>query len=228
MNILAGDTPYEDLYTNECWPYQRSPGTYLMFPSRYVPNRIPDPNWFDGSGLSDVVFMSSRDGVNFDRSFMEGFIRPGLDRNNWHERAIYFQHGIHQTSDTELSMYVCEFSKTPDCHIRRYTTRLDGFVSINARYEGGEFTTKPFTFSGASLELNYSTSAAGSVKVEIQDIEGTVQSGFALQDCPYMFGDEIDGQVVWDKGTDVSSLMGKPVRLRFLLKDADVYSFKFN
>ncbi len=228
VNIDAGDTPFEDLYSNECWPYERAPGTYLMFPSRFIPQRVPDPDWFDGSGLSDIVFLSSRDGFHFDRSFMEGFIRPGLDRNNWHERAIYAQYGVYQTSPDELSMYVCEFSKSPACEIRRYTLRPDGFVSVNGGYDGGEFTTKPMTFDGSLLELNYSTSAVGTVKIEIQDDKGNALPGYGLDDCPEMFGDEIDGVVRWEGGSDVSSLAGKPVRLRLQLSDADVYAFKFN
>ena len=227
-DIDTGDTPYEHLYTNECWPYDRAPGTYLMFPSRYVVHhRMPDPDWYDGSGLNDIVFMSSRDGVHFDRSFMEGFMRPGLDKRNWHERGIYFHHGIFQTSPTELSMYVSENIKTPGVHIRRYTLRPDGFVSVNAGYAGGELTTKPFTFKGNELELNYSTSAVGSVRVEVQDADGKAIPGFTLDDCPEMFADEIEGGVRWEGGSDLSPLAGKPVRLRFKLNDADIYAFKF-
>ena len=171
-SIDTGGTPYEHLYTNECWAYERAPGTYLMFPSRYVAHRTPDPDWYDGPGVNDIVFMSSRDGVHWDRSFMEAFMRPGPDKRNWHERGIYFQHGIYQTSPTELTMYVTENIKTPGVHIRRYTLRPDGFVSVNAGYSGGELTTEPFIFEGDELELNYSTSAVGTMRVEIQDGNG--------------------------------------------------------
>lgn len=228
VNINTGDTPFEDLYTNEAWPYERSPGTYLIFPSRFIPDRVPDPNWFDGSGVSDIVFMSSRDGVNFDRSFMEAFIKPGLDKNNWHERAIYFQHGVYQTSPDELSMYVSEGGKTSQSCIRRYTIRPDGFVSIKAGYSVGEFTTKTFIFSGDCLEVNYSTSAIGSLKVEIQDGNGNRIPGYVLNDCTEKFGDSIGSRVTWKDRKTVSILKDKPVKLRFVLKDADLYAFKFN
>ena len=55
-NIETGPTPFEHLYTNYCWPYERAPGTYLMFPSRYVAHRMPDSEWFDGTGVNDIVF----------------------------------------------------------------------------------------------------------------------------------------------------------------------------
>ena len=70
-SIDAGDTPFEHLYTNACVAYERAPGTYLMFPSRFVPDREPTPDWPAGPGVNDIVFMSSRDGIHFDRSFME-------------------------------------------------------------------------------------------------------------------------------------------------------------
>ena len=73
-----------------------------------------------------------------------------------------------------------------------------------------------------------STSAVGTVKVEIQDENGSTLHGFALDDCHEMFADEIEGPVAWQGGGDVSSLAGKPERLRFWLNDADIYAFKFN
>ena len=40
-------------------------------------------------------------------------------------------------------------------------------------------------------------------------------------------GDEIARVVSWKGNTDVSALAGKAVRLRFILKDADLYSIRF-
>lgn len=226
-NIDCGDTPWEHFYTNSCIQYHRAPGTYLMFPSRFVHERTPDPDWTYDTGVSDIVFMSSRDGFHFDRSFLEAFIRPGTDFNNWHDRGIYFEVGILHTSDKEMTMYGMENAHLPTHRIRRYTLRTDGFVSVNGGFRGGEFTTRPFTFSGNELELNYSTSAVGSIKVEIQNADGHALPGFGLDDSPEKFGDEIDGKALWDGGGDVGALAGKAVRLRFVLKDTDIYAFKF-
>ncbi|HOW19291.1 MAG TPA: hypothetical protein PLC79_09660, partial [Phycisphaerae bacterium] len=107
------------------------------------------------------------------------------------------------------------------------TLRLDGFVSVNAPYAGGEFITKPLLFEGRKLTLNISTSAVGSVKVEIQDAGGKPLAGFAAEDCIEIWGDEIARTVAWKGGTDVSKLAGRPVRLRFVMKDADIYAFRF-
>ena len=75
--------------------------------------------------------------------------------------------------------------------------------------------------------MNFATSAAGSVKVEIQDANGQAIPGFALSECEEHFGDSIERTVVWKNGREVSSLAGKPLRLRFVLKDADVYAIRF-
>ena len=82
-------------------------------------------------------------------------------------------------------------------------------------------------FEGKELVMNFSTSAAGSVRVEIQNIDGKPIEGFTLDDCPEIFGDRIEQVVKWKGGSDVSKLVGKPIRIRFVLKDADLYSIRF-
>jgi len=225
--IDAGNAPFEHLYTNACVPYERARGVYLMFPSRFVVDREPKPNWQYGPGVNDIVFMSSRDGLHFDRSFMEAFVRPGPDHGNWHERAVYMERGILRTSPTELSLYGMENWRLPTVHIRRYTLRVDGFVSINAGYRPGELLTKPLTFAGRELEINYATSAVGSIRVELRDAANKPIPGYMLGDCLEMFGDEIERIVPWRCSADVSSLSGRPIRLRFVMRDADLYSFRF-
>jgi hypothetical protein len=105
--------------------------------------------------------------------------------------------------------------------------RTDGFVSVNAGFSGGEFVTRPLVFSGGELELNYSTSAVGSVQVEIQDAEGSPITGFSLADGSEKFGDEIEGVFRWNEGSDLGRLEASTVRLRFVLEDADLYAFRF-
>jgi hypothetical protein len=228
--VRYGDAPPEHLYTNGTTPYFRAPQIFVAFPKRFLPQRTKHtelpPNF---AGLSEGVFMSTRDGANFDRSFMEAWIRPGLDPNNWWQRTNGPAWGVVQTGPGELSVYWVEHYENPklDCQLRRGTLRLDGFVSVNAPYAGGELVTKPLRFTGSKLVLNYATSAAGSVQVEIQDAAGNPVEGFALAQCPEIYGDETERAVTWTGGPDVSKLAGQPVRLRFVMKDADLYSIRF-
>ncbi len=51
--------------------------------------------------------------------------------------------------------------------------------------------------------------------------------GFGVGDCDEVIGDEIRRVVTWKGSGDLSSLAGKPIRLRFVLRDADLYSIQF-
>ena len=127
-----------------------------------------------------------------------------------------------------MSIYTTEAYYTGEsCRLPRHTIRIDGFVSVQAPLSGGELVTKPIRFEGNELVMNFSTSAAGSVRVEIQDIEGKPTPGFALDECPEVYGDSIERVVHWQSGPDLGALAGKPVRLRFVLEDADLYSIRF-
>ena len=225
--IQTGDAPCEHLYTNATIRYERAPDYLLMFPSRFASAREPKPGWKMGKGVNDVVFLSSRDGIHFDRTFMEAFIRPGLDQGNWHERSLFMERGILQTSPTELSLYCMQNWRLPSVHIRRYTLRPDGFVSVQAGYQGGTLVTKPIRFRGTELRLNFSTSAVGWIKVELRDASDKPIPGFTLTDCPEIYGDKLDAPVSWSSGGNVGSLAGKAIRLSFQMSDADLYAFRF-
>ena len=126
----------------------------------------------------------------------------------------------------ELSIYSTEgYYQGDACRLRRFTVRMDGFVHC-ADGNGGEMVTRPLTFSGKSLRST-SPRARGFVRVEIQDDAGKPIPGFSLNDCPDIYGDRIEQVVGWKQGGDVSKLAGQSIRLRFVLKDADVYAIRF-
>ncbi len=228
----------EHLYTNQIDPYCRAPHVYLGLPTRFLPGRrvvteeearrIGTPTeWNYANDCTDILLASARGGADFRRTFLEAFVRPGFDLENWTSRANYAARGIVQTGQRELSLYVKHHSGYPSIHVRRYTLRPDGFVSVYGPYEGGELVTRPFRFTGTRLSINFATSAAGGVRVEIQSPDGRPLKGFRLEDCPEIIGDRLERIVSWKSGADVGSLSGQPIRLRFRLKDADLYSIRF-
>lgn len=230
-----GQSRLEQFYTNGIVPYFRAKHIYLGFPMRFVPERthvgLPERKI---DGLSDAVFMSSRDGIHWNRMFMEAFVRPGVREENWggaHGNNTPAW-GILQTSDKEISLYVAEnygdYPSQADTVPRLYraAVRIDGFVSVNAPYAGGQMLTKPLVFKGKKLVINYSTSAVGYVKVAVLNEQGKAFPGFSLDEAVEIYGDEIERTVSWKHGADVSQLAGKPVRLRFVMKDADLYSMQ--
>ena len=49
----------------------------------------------------------------------------------------------------------------------KFLKRIDGFVSADTPYTGGEFTTRPLRFTGDRLVLNIDTGATGYAQVGI-------------------------------------------------------------
>ncbi|MCH2161682.1 MAG: hypothetical protein MK085_07380 [Phycisphaerales bacterium] len=234
--MAFGDGPMEHIYTNQTHPYFRAPEVYIAVAARFMPGRqvLSDaqaeafnvnPRYF--KDCSDAVLMSSRGGEEYDRTFREAFIRPGIGPQNWVSRSNYPALNIVQTGPTEMSLYINQNYAQPTAELRRYTLRLDGLASLSASTESGEMVTRPFTFQGDRLEINFATSAGGGIRVEILDEAGEPIAGYTGDDSVEQIGNEIERVVTWKQGTDLSSLEGKPIRLRFLMTDADLYSFRF-
>lgn len=250
-----GAAPNENLYTIGALPYFRAPHIQIALPFRFRPGinvltigeaealelhavkGLVDPRHGPSlgklgtghalGGVSDAVLMSSRGGAQLERTFMESFIRPGLERSAWTARSNCPAFGLVQTGEYEMSLYLQTGYTSNNYHIRRYSLRLDGFASVNAPFEGGEMVTKPLTFSGEKLVINYSTSSIGHLKVEVQDEVGQPIPGFTLSDADEIVGDAVNRKVTWRGAMDVSALAGMAVRLRFQMKDADLYSVQF-
>lgn len=233
--IDYGAAPPEHLYTNQTAPYFRAPHIYTGICARFMPGRQVlseeqarnvgvNPKYF--KDCSDVVLVTSRGGNRFERTFMEAFLRPGLGLENWVSRSNYPALNLVQTAPGEMSFYVNRNYGQPTAHVQRYKLRLDGFGSIHAGYQGGEVITKPLILKGDRLALNYSTSAAGSIRVEVQDPEGKPLKNYDLLGSFERIGDEIEGVYAWKQGPEITSLAGRPIRLRFVLKDADLYAFQ--
>jgi hypothetical protein len=135
--------------------------------------------------------------------------------------------GVVPTSESEMSFYVSTNYMLPTHNIRRYSLRTDAFASLRAPLAGGTVTTKPITFSGGKLMLNYWTSAAGSIRVEILDESGKPLPGYRMGDCKQIIGNELAREVTWTGDRNATNLVGTPVRLRFRIADADLYSIRF-
>ena len=239
--VSADDRDPEDLnlYTNAAVKYERAQRAYLMFPmilyTRRHYGKAPGPattSTVPGlsptfAGLSDTQLATSRDGIRWNR-MRKPFLSPGRDERSWSDRNPIMGVGILQTAPDELSMYYSDFLRYPESHLRRATLRTDGFVSVEGPYSGwGEFTTPPLVFSGKRLKLNYHTSGGGTILVELQQQDGRPISGLSLEDCAPIFGDKIDAAVHWKERAEVSSLAGRPVRLRIRLRDAHLFAFRF-
>ena len=228
-------TPSAQLYTNQTTPYFRANHIYISLPGRIFFGKMAKKSLLEPAhtssigDCSDGVMLTTRAGSHrYDFTFRESLLRPGIGDENWTTRNNYPAFGIIQTGESEMSMFVQRHYTQLTAHLERMTLRLDGFASLNALYDEGQMITRPVDFSGNRLELNYSTSAAGRLRVGLLDISGIPIDGFGTDDCDALIGDEISRFVSWKGSTDLSKIVGQAVRVRFVMSDADVYSFQFS
>jgi len=251
-----GDYRVLDYYTSAAIKYPWAQDAYYMFPTayfHYVPGELSEfPERAPiNAGPLDTRFAAGRDGIHWQRFDRVPFVRLGV-KGAFDDKCARVFYGLVPSVDgREMYMYYLgtdqlhgwgrdnsdnsELLTRAGLHpaqrvtiISRLVLRRDGFVSVRAAYTGGEFTAGPLTFQGRELTLNLDTSAAGLLQCEIQDIDGRPIPGYRLADCDRIHTcNEMNRVVKWKGKSDVSPQAGRPVRLRFVYRDADLYAFQF-
>ena len=61
----------------------------------------------------------------------------------------------------------------------------------------------------------------------MQDQRGKPLPGYALEDAVRHVGDAIEHTVRWEQGSDIGRFQDRVIRLRIVMHDADLYSFRF-
>ena len=244
--ITFRDTEDYPLYTNQIRRYYRNPDIYIGFPTRYEEH----PEWSDnfeelcgregrlevmksskreGLAVTDSIFMSSRDGLHWDK-IDEAFFTPEPEFGpNWIYGNCYNAYFMMETAaddgvNKELSLFVSHHyahtpaNDMPDVMVR-YTIRRDGFACYKAKYKGGKVVTKPFVFEGEEFYINFATSAKGSIVITIKD-----ENGNCAKSCK-LFGDSDERRVRFE-GAEIRDFAGKTVTLEFDMKDAGLYAFR--
>lgn len=236
-----------DFYTPQVIQYANAQDAYFLFTARYFHYEDwvlrEDLSRYSRSGVDtlntgplDIGFAASRDGVQWQRYNREPWIPLGPE-GSFDSKQTYSCRGIF-VHDDEIWMYYVGYDvlhgdvrdkKRANPVMSRVVLRKDGFTSVEAEYEGGEFTTPPLEFEGDSLELNVDTSALGLLRVEIQDQTGKPMSGFTLEDCDRIHTTNSTRKTVrWGGKSSVKALANQAIRLRFELQfGAKLYSFRF-
>lgn len=212
----------EHFYTNATVQCPGAEHLLLSFPNRFNPERGRIKT-HDKTGVSDTVFMTSHDGVNWTRQFKESWLRPGLDDGNWTDRNMMVGAGIIETADGNFALVCGEHNYTDTNRLTRVVIRRHGFVSLSAGWEPGCGMTKPFIYEGGDLHLNFSTSAPGYIKAWLIPAESDCSCGVP-EGTEIFYGDSLDDIYPLASRSD---LLGKPVHLCFELKDADVFTYRF-
>lgn len=233
------------LYTNGVFPYPRAPHLLVAFPMRYVERKAWTKNFEElcgredrlkrmekmarfGLATSDGLFMCSRDGYHFTK-YDEAMFPPPAENP---EAFVYGDGRVSAAlvevpseingADNEYMMIVNEGFRSVRGPLKlvKYTTRLDGFVSLHAGGETVQAVTKEFTYDGTELHVNIATSGRGSCYFTLQCGEESVTS-------VEVFGNATDKRVRFEDDEAVARLSGKPVTLTLTMFDCDVYSIRF-
>jgi hypothetical protein len=214
-----------EVYRMKAIKYPWAPDVFLAFPWRYKLAQNIRPGSF---------LMVSRDGEKWTRYETPYYFESGWELQGRTVREALLEQGMVRRGDRIWQYGTVRFTEHAGAlyggveheggiHDRmiRLSQRLDGFVSLGAGPEGGVAVTRPLTFKGARLRLNLQ--AKGSVKVAILDESGKPIPGFEAE----VTGDSVEREAAFAGGADLSSLEGKPVRLRFELRDAKLFAFQF-
>jgi len=211
-DLQYGDAPEQHLYTNAVQKYARAPHLFIGFPTRFLPN--------EGDRVEPVL-MTSRDGVHFKR-WNEPVIPETAPKDRKGNRSNYMAWGMLQLpgNPNEISVYATEnYKSTTPGRLRRSTYRVDGFVALRGDRNGGSVLTKSLHYKGDQLLLNYLVHDGGSLRVEAIDEKGRLIG----RSVP-LKGDAYDQPVKWEKQPRLSE---GTVKLRFNIKNADLYSMRF-
>jgi hypothetical protein len=155
----------------------------------------------------------------FDSGMVTGPADPIIN-----EREMWFPYGgfpiRHDTIDQSWKS-----------HIGLATMRLDGFSAWEAGAKVGELVTQAFVCEGDRLFVN-AESQNGSLIIEVIDENGTAIPGFEADACQVVSADTLapdkqpDGWIHWKNEVGMGRLQGKRIQLRFILKNAKLYSFR--
>jgi hypothetical protein len=103
------------------------------------------------------------------------------------------------------------------------TLRRDGFYSMDSGATPGTLVTHPLVFSGSHLFVNVND-PAGQLTVDVLDANGNVIPGYAATSSSIISANTTMQEVTWNE-TNLASLAGQSVKLRFHLTNGSLYSF---
>ncbi|MDX9972084.1 MAG: hypothetical protein RBU21_03735, partial [FCB group bacterium] len=228
LETFATTPPDRDLYNPAAMKYPFAQSVYFMFPSLY--NHETD--------TLDIRLAVSRDGIHWtwpepDKPFIALGPAGAFDSG-----SLYMGQGFIRRGD-ELWQY---YSGSPLRHNKaelpnltepgnariysRVITQFDRYVSADAGPEGGYFITPPLLFTGNTLHLNAEIKDGGQIRVGLIEPTGKPIDGYSLDESIPLTEDNTCSQALWKAGVDLSSLAGKPIRMRGELFNASVYAIQ--
>ena len=172
-------------------------------------------------GIAWTELCTSRDGENWTRH-----PEPFYDRNpkpgTWDHAMV----GIGNCVTVDDTEYFCTMGyagghKVGERAIGIATLRRNGFVSRDAGPGRGSLRTPLILLEAARLTVN--ATVEGEMRLRVLDGTGTPIPGFDRTDGAPVIGDSVAHPVTF--AGRLQTLRGRPVRLEFSLRDAELYGF---
>jgi hypothetical protein len=228
------DPPDSDLQMCPIVKYPWAEDVYLGLFAIY--RHYPDPpeGEYANDGPNAVQLAVSRDGIDWQRPERKPYVPLGME-GEFDAGCIWPTLGMIRRGN-EIWQYYSGCSHTHGAYdgetageggLRLLRQRLDGFVSADAAYTGGEFSTPLLTFDGSHLELNLDCSAEGEVRVEVLDEGNRPIEGFTLAESSPVDRNRIAAAVRWKQRDSVAELSGRPIRLHVRARACKLYAFQF-
>jgi hypothetical protein len=210
-------------------PVYQYESTYVGFP--WVFDIDNSTSSAAGGGPIEPQLATSRDLIQWSRPVRTPVLPLGQE-GAWDDSMIFTSTTLQVSSD-KVTVYYGGFNvghaggAGQKASIGLASWRRDGFVSMhNAGDDAGAVVTKAVTFTGGTMHVNAAVPTGGSLRVEILDAStGSPITGFSATGVS---GDATDLPVQWTGGVALSTLAGRPVKLKFSLDGSDLYSYWFN
>ena len=179
---------------------------------------------------NELLVGFSRDGFHWYRPDRRPFIGVNPKEGAWNWGNVQSAGGCFLVVGDKLYFYVsgrsiCDSFWDGNCHTGLAILRRDGFASMEAHgKKEGTLTTRPLLFHGKRLFVNVQAKG-GEFRAEVLGTDFRPIEPFTRSRCIPVTTDTTIAEVAWKGARDLSSVAGKPVRFRFYLKNAALYSF---
>jgi hypothetical protein len=215
-------TPSQVLYTNCYTTIPNAPDAHMMFPAV----------WDTASDTTFIEVMSSHDGKLW--SYLSN--SPILETANfgeWDGGCIFASPNLIELPDGDWVLPYTGFN-VPHKYPRVKATKSTGYavwkkgrLSCIEAAGRGEFTTVGIVAKGADIEINAKTKRAGSILVEVCDMQGNALPGRSFAKSVPLCGDLFRKRVTWKEHDDIGISAGEPVRLNIKMNQAEIYFVDF-
>lgn len=217
--------PYQGMYIGLPWMYHARFFKY----GDYSVDRLHEAQ-IESPRTVDIQMAWSWDLINWTRPpAREPFITLGKE-GSWDDGMIFTARAPVPVKD-KLYFYYGGFDRVHDDYkgirgaIGLATMRVDGFCSFRAGEVEGNFISRREVFKSPGVYINARTGADGSITAELLNAKNRVIPGFSREECVPFSGDSAEHLLSWKTELFKPELSGAVKKIRFYLKNADLYSY---